>query len=567
MRGFRWQLLIAVGGLILVFALLRTQTREPGTPAPAAVEGGAYVEALVGRVVRLNPLLDRYNPVDRDIDRLIYRGLVRADARGLPQPDLAQGWAVSADATLYTLTLREDALWHDGRPVTSDDVVYTYSKFQNDDYPGPPDLHEFWQQVKITRLDERTVQFQMPEPFAPFLDYLTTGLLPDHLLRGVSAGDLAEHPFNLQPVGAGPFRFENYIFEQGVIRGVSLVVFEQYDAKRPYLERIEFRLFPDDPSALAAFVAGEVDGIGRVGRSILGQVLLESQLNLYSARLPSIGVVFLHLKNPAKPFLGEKEVRQALLLGLNRQWLIDRVFAGQGVVPAGPILPDTWAFAERLQPPPFDPQRAGELLDAAGWTLPIGAAPRTAEYVRSKDGESLGFTLVYPDDELHREVAQVLQDDWSLIGVRVELAPARGEELLPRYLEMREYEAVLTDLNFLGEADPDPYPFWHDSQAGAGQNYADYTDRNTSVWLEQARTTPDLGRRIELYRNFQVRFQDQVPALLLYIPVYSFAVDAEMEGVSVGPFTEPSDRFSSVVGWHLLARQSLGSVLFGTSAP
>ncbi|MCJ7513793.1 MAG: ABC transporter substrate-binding protein, partial [Anaerolineales bacterium] len=189
MRRIRWQILIAVGGLLLILALLLQQSPEPGTPELLPQKGGSYVEGLMGSVVRLNPVLDYANQADRDVDRLLYSGLVRFDSRGVPEPDLAESWAVSADATLYTFTLRPDATWHDGLPVTSDDVIYTFSKMQDEDFPGPEDLRELWSEINIIRLDDRNVQFQLPEPFAPFMDYLALGLLPEHLLRGVSAGD------------------------------------------------------------------------------------------------------------------------------------------------------------------------------------------------------------------------------------------------------------------------------------------------------------------------------------------------------------------------------------------
>src|SRR3990172_5621767 len=180
-RPFRWQILIALGGFVLLVALVISEGRKGAIGEAVPVEGGAYTEALVGEISRLNPLLDDANQVDRDIDRLLYRGLVAFDGRGLPQPDLAEGWSVSADGTLYTVTLRDDAVWHDGEPVSSDDVIYTFSQFQDPDSPAPGDLVEMWQSINIIRLEDRTVQFQLPEPFAPFLDYLAEGLLPDHL--------------------------------------------------------------------------------------------------------------------------------------------------------------------------------------------------------------------------------------------------------------------------------------------------------------------------------------------------------------------------------------------------
>ncbi len=557
MRNIRWQLLIAIGGLFLVIGLLLGQTPALEVPASQPAPGGVYTEALIGSPMRLNPVLDFANQADRDVDRLIFSGLVRYDASGRPVPDLAESWAISADATLYTFALRRDAVWHDGTPVTSADVVYTYSKLQFPDYPGPADLGALWQQIEVIPLDDHTVQFRLPEPFAPFFDYLAMGLLPDHLLRGVSAADLIDHPFHLQPVGTGPFRFDRFLVEDGEIRGLSLSAFADYYGQVPYLERVEFRYYPDQTSALDAYERGDVQGISAVGPEILARALSLPRLDLHSSQLPRITLVFLNLKDSQRPFFADKKVREALLLAINRQWIIDRVLNGQGTLAVGPIVPWSWAAASGLEATPFQPDQAAALLDEAGYVLPAGAAPGSPEYLRSKDDTPLAFELLHPEDDLHTQVAQALQTYWQAIGVQVSLRAVRAEDLLDDHLQPRRFEAALADLQLSRYPDPDPYPFWHDSQSETGQNYGGFEDRNISIWLEQARVTPDFEQRANLYRSFQYRFQDQVPALLLYYPVYTFGVDEALQGVTLGPLVDPSDRFSTITSWYLLVRRSL----------
>lgn len=564
MARLRWQLIIALGGLVLIAALLLTQAPAGDQAAPEPARGGTYAEAIIGAPVRLNPVLDSYNPSDRDVDRLLYTGLVRFDDRGAPTPDLAENWAISADALTYTVTLRADATWHDGEPVTSDDVIYTFSKLQDADYPGPADLHAMWSEITLQRVDDRTVQFRLPEPFAPFLDYLSVGLLPDHLLRGVSAGALVDHPFNLQPVGTGPFRFLGFDLENGVIRRVSLAAFDDFYRQPPYLERVDLLFFPSQAEALQAYQAQEVQGVAGPTGEALQALLEEPATNLYSARLPSAGVIFLNTAQPEKTFLADKRVRRALLLAIHRQSIIDRFLGGQAILATGPVMPGTWAYADALSPLPYDPEAAAALLDEAGWTLPVGATEGTPEYVRASEDLPLAFTLVYPDDALHTGIAQALQEYWARLGIVVTTKAVPAESILHDYLEPRQFEAVLTDLDLSRYPDPDPYPFWHDSQAEAGQNYAGYRDRNISIWLEQARTTPDLPTRSDLYRSFQYRFQDQMPSLFLYHPVYTTAVASQMQGVSLGPMVDPSDRFANIEAWFVLARRARPAEAEGT---
>jgi peptide/nickel transport system substrate-binding protein len=524
------------------------------------VHGGSYAEGVVGSYSRLNPLLDRGNQVDRDINRLLYGSLVRFNSFGYAVPELAEGYAVSADATLYNFTIREDAFWHDGVPVTANDVIYTFSKFSEEEFPAPEDFKQLWSEVQLVKLDEKNVQFQLPEGFAPFMDYMTVGLLPDHLLRGVDSEALINHPFNLEPVGSGPFRFEGFQRDESdEVIGVSLTAFEDYALGEPFLERVEFRFFDDSEAALQAFADGEVDGIGQVSDDILDSVLTQPDLNLHSVRSPSTAVVFLNTQHSDKDYLADKEFRQALMMAVDRERMIGELLGGQGILAAGPILPGNWAYAPNLEPLPFSVAGAEELLAGQGWEVPTGIPRGSAEYVRSNGDSQLSLQLAHSDDPLHTSVAQMLQSSWQGVGIEVDLVSLPPKMLLSDMLIPREFEAVLTELDASQVADPDPYSFWHDSQSEAGQNFSGFEDRNISIWLEQARVTPNQDRRQELYRDFQFRFRDQAPALMLYHPVFNYAISSDVQGASVGPVHDPSDRFANIKDWFLLVRRGFSS--------
>ncbi len=560
MRRIIWQLVIALGGLLLVFGLLLGQTPDPEATFVQPVHGGSYAEGVIGRSIRLNPLLDRGNQVDRDIDRLLYGALVRFNSFGDPVRELAESFAISADATLYNFTIHEDAIWHDGEPVTADDVIYTYSKFGEEDFSAPEDLKNLWAEVQIVKLDDKNVQFQLPEPFAPFMDYMTVGLLPDHLLRGVDGAALIDHPFNREPIGSGPFRFEGFQQdESGNVTGVSLTAFEDYILGQPFLERVEFRFFDDAGAALQAFNDGEVDGIGQVSEDILELVLARPDLNLHSVRSPSTSIVFLNTRHPEKTYLGEKDFRQALMMSVDRERMIGELLDGQGVVAAGPILPGNWASAPNLEPLPFDVAAAEELLAGQGWEVPTGILRGSAEYIRGNGEDQLSLELAYVDDPQYARVAQMLQSSWQNVGIAVELVPVPASAILSDVLVPREFDAVLTELDASLVADPDPYSFWHDSQAETGQNYSGFEDRNISIWIEQARVTANKERRQDLYRDFQFRFRDQAPALFLYHPIYSYAISTDVQGASIGPVFDPSDRFANIGEWFLLVRRGFSS--------
>jgi peptide/nickel transport system substrate-binding protein len=172
--------------------------------------------------------------------------------------------------------------------------------------------------------------------------------------------------------------------------------------------------------------------------------------------------------------------------------------------------------------------------------------------VRSKDGIELRFELLYPDNETHRALAVMIQQNWEALGAAVEIRGVPYSELIDSYLNPRSYQAVLIDLDLSWTPDPDPYPFWDQVQATGGQNYSQWDNFVASDYLEQARITTNLIDRSLFYRNFQVVFEEELPALPLFYPVYNFAVSKQIQGVTIGPLFDTSDRFMTVKDWYII---------------
>jgi peptide/nickel transport system substrate-binding protein len=564
MKKLRWQLLIIFLAGLVVGILLLGEQPEPVSPltTPEPVKGGIYTEALVGSVMRLNPLLSQYNPVDRDISRLIFSGILRFDGTGAPQADLAETWGVSQDGTLYNITLKAKAQWHDGQPVTADDVLFTVDLLRKGSDIIPADIQDFWKDVEVVKLDERVLQFRLPEPFAAFADYLTFSVLPKHLLDGKSLEDMIDLPFNIQPVGTGPFRFDRVNSENGKISEVVLTAAPDYYGKKPYIDQVVFRLFPDAQAALDAYQNGEVQGIGQVTTDILPAVLAEPKLAIFTARKPELSMVLFNLKSQEAAFFQDAKVRRAFLIGINRQGMVDRLLQGQAVVADGPILPDTWAYYNSLKRVDFDPEAARKMLKDAGFVL-----ASENEVVRKKNEAALRFTLLYPDDEKHQAIAEAIQADWTALGAEVSLEAVAYESLLHDRLDQRDYEAALVDLNLSQSPDPDPYPFWDQAQSTGGQNYTQWDNRVASEYLESARVTVNITDRAKYYRNFQIIFTQELPALPLFYPVYTYAVDRDVQGIRVGPLFDASDRFTNVSDWNLAGQKEPGNAAAPGSNP
>lgn len=551
MKRLRWQILVVAVTLVVVALLLLSQQPVTTITLPAAAPGGIYTEALIGSMGRLNPMLDWNNSADRDVNRLIFSGLVKFDSRGLPRPDLADSWGVSADGRVYNFSLRPNARWHDGTPVTSDDVLYTIEVIKSPGSLFPQDIKDLWSQIEVKRLDDKTFQFALPEPFSPFLDYATFGILPKHLLESIPADQLPTAEFNLKPVGSGPYKFDRLLIGGGQITGVVLVANQDYYLGAPFVEQVVFRYYPNSATALDAYRRGEVLGVSQLTQDVLESALAEPGLSVYTSRLPQMGLVFLNLNNPTVGFLQDAKVRRALMLGLNRTVIVSHILKGQAIVADSPILPGSWAYYDEIEKFPYDPEAAVQILNKEGYIFTAGSA------VRSKDGQPLSFTLVHPDDAIHTQIAQAIQSDWALIGVEINLQALPYDSLVNDYLVTRNFEAALGDLNTSRTPDPDPYLFWHQAEATGGQNYSQWDNRTASEFLETARTAADFSERTRLYKNFQVIFAKDLPSLPLYYPVYSYGVDAQVQGVQVAPMYDVSDRLALINEWYLVTRRTL----------
>lgn len=549
MKNIRWQLIIIlITGLVIGLLLLSEQTGfRIVRSAPA--RGGVYTEALVGDLQRLNPVLDYYNPADRDVDRLIFSRLVRFDSNGLPQPELAQTWGISFDGLSYNFDLQPEAFWHDGQPVTSQDVVFTIEMMRDPASVLPDDLKNFWRNIDVIALGEKSLQMRLPEAFAPFMDYLNFGILPHHILGELTYTEMINSSFNIQPVGSGPYQFDGLIAEDGQIGGVILTANSNYYGETPFISQFVFRYYPDAVSAYNAYMEGNVQGLSSVTNEVLPNVLTNPDIAVYSTYEPQVAMLLMNLNNTKMRFFQDELVRRALLMGLDRRRMVDNALSGQGIIADMPILPNSWAYYEANPRVDFDPQGAGELLNQAEFT-PAG----NGASVREKDGVPLQFELVHPDDAVHTKVAEDIRSDWGRIGVSVELIPVPYDTLVLDYLQPLTYQAALVDLNFRRSPDPDPYPFWDQAQQSGGQNYSQWENRVVSEYLEQARVSTDLDERAKLYRNFQVIFSEELPALPLFYPIYNYAVDKGVGGIRMGAMYDFSDRFANISEWFLFAQ-------------
>ena len=548
-RRVIWQAVVACLGVVLIFIVL---FRLVSTAAPEVVTqqapavGGAYVEGILGYSEEINPVLTPVmvpaNPVDQDLSTLVYDGLTSMDEKGQVVPALATGWEVVEDGAAYVFHLRQDVVWHDGAPFTAADVAFTIQAMQDPDYQGDPNLGELWRNVTVELLDDYTVRFTLDAPFPSFLQYTTIGLLPSHLLSNVPAAELPMHDFSTEhPVGTGMFMVESISPDR-----VVLAANPNFWGPSPYLERLEFWFYADWPGLLEDYERGEIHGFNVPASQSLSPLASIPTLQLYSAPSAGYGLVYLNLARESLPFFKVKEVRQALLYALDRQVLIDQSLAGQGLVADSPILPTTWAYTSSVRQYGYDPERAVGLLDASGWM------DSDADFIRDKDGTEMAFSLLTTDDPNMVRMAEAMVRQWRAVGVDATIRSVSSDAAI-YFVRNQNFDAALVQIELT--ADPDPYPLWHSSQAESGQNFTGYASDEADRVMEEARLTADPEQRLDLYQTFQQIFAEEVPALLIYYPIYTYAVDAQVWEVQLSPLLHTSDRFRNVHEWYMRAEE------------
>ena len=539
-RYIRWQMLLAVVGIILLTLLMGATAYNVSTVL-VPERGGVFREGVAGNPQYINPLLCHTHDIDRDLCSLLFRGLTRLDQQGRVVPDLAERWT-APDGLVYTFTLRENQFWHDGKPVTIDDLLFTIEMMQSPDSPILPDLAELWRSVTVEPVDEHTVRLLLDEPFAPFLDFTTIGLLPKHIWQDVPPSELLTSPLNSRPVGNGPM--------QVTLTSAQFIRLERnpYSSEDiPMVSALEFHFYPDYPSIYAAYTEGDLDGVSQVMQSDISLAQARTDLQLFSAPLSTyVGVIF-NLQNPDVPFLQDVIVRRALYHALDREQLLDDMVGGHGVLASSPIPSNNWGHAPDTPSYDYDPDEARRLLDESGWIDTDG------DGTRDKDGLPMQLILLTNDGPTRIALIEQIAADWQAVGVKVVVESVSFAGFIRDFLTPRRFEAALLSWDISG--DPDPFPLYHSSQIATGQNYGGWSNPEADALMIEARSKIDPEKRKSLYAQFQHLFAADVPAIPLYYPVYTYGVSERVKAVQIGPLNTPADRFATFPDWYILTRR------------
>jgi len=538
--------LVFIGSLA---SILLTLGARYSTARPAF--GGTLREGVIGIPRFINPLL-AVSDVDRDLTSVVYRGLMKFDGTGNIVPALAEHYEISEDGTEYTFTLRDGIRWSDGKPISTNDILFTINLAKNPLYRSQ--IRANWEGVGVEKTDERTIRFKLQKPYAPFLENTILGILPEHIWKDISPQEFALSEYNLKPVGAGPYKAVS--FQKNATGRIISYAFEQNPYLLPqkaYIKNLEFYFYPSESELVDAFHAEEFDSVSSLPAHGIPETEQKSDVRIIRLNLPRVFGVFFN-QNASKA-LADAAVREALELAANKKLLVEQVLENQGVVVYAPIPPGTFgsidpvAYEDRA----YELERAKTVLKNAGWADhdSDGILEKTDA---KKETILLTFTLSTSNSPSLVETAKLLQTMWREAGIGVEVKVFELGDFEQNVLRTRKYDALL-----FGEVvgyDPDPFAFWHSSQRNdPGLNIAFYTNPKVDTLLEKARSTINPDERRTKYEEFQQEIKKDNPAVFLYSPLYLYAIPTTLHGADFTHITIPSDRFSTIDSWYIKTKK------------
>lgn len=524
---------LAAIALVSLFFMVRAINHALTIEVPT--RGGSFTEGMIGSPRFVNPILAT-SETDRALTSLIYSGLTRATADGHIVNDLAESYTVSDDGKTYTFVLKENVTFHDGTRVTPEDVVFTIEKTRDPIIKSPRRAE--WEGVIVaTGTDSRTVIFTLEKPYAPFLQNTTLGILPKHHWKDLTSEEFAFSNKNIAPVGSGPYQFVAVTNNnQGIPYHYALTAFDGYLPQPAYITSIDISFFHAEDDATTAFNSGDIEAIGGFSAETMEEITSKIEQKEEST-LPRVFGLFLNQsRNTA---LAELSVRKALEESIDRNALIQEIFGDQALPLTGPIPRD--GDTEDTA----DMSRAAELLDAAGWTISEDKTVRT-----NKDGQELTVSIATANTQELKQVAQFVSEVWKSIGVKVKVELFEMGDLNQTILRPRAFDILL--FGEITGREPDLYAFWHSSQkSDPGLNLAQYQSKKADTILEKARTTSDASVRATSYEEFDAILKEDVPAIFLYAPRYTYILPSRVTMPGLPPVTEPYERFNDITSWYV----------------
>ena len=497
--------------------------------------GGSLKIGLACYPSYINPVLSHSNDCEKDLIELVYDGLYKIDGKGNLIPNLAEKTEISENGKTYTVFLKDNINWHDGLPLTADDVIFTIEIIQNPSYRSP--LRINWEGVVVEKLSNTVVRFNLRKPYSFFIQNLTLKIIPKHYWENIEPGNIYGAEYNLEPVGSGPYLFDNYEKNKvGKILSYSLVANEKYFNKQAKINRLTFYFYHDYQKAKEALLKKEVEGLSPLLSEDIDFFKNKKNFKISIVYLPRYYSVFLNLNNR----LFTEEFREALSLAIDRSFIAKTIKKGQAFPLNGPLSFE-FLIGEN-EPAEYNPEKAKSILEKID--------------LKKVPNKEFKFNLFLPENEELIKVADYLVESWEKIGIKAERQivplPAMEKEII----RSRSYDAIL--FGQIVSQEPDFFSFWHSSQiSDPGLNLSLYRNKSLDKLLEETRQILDQERRKENIKSINAILSEDKPAIFLYNPHYLLILPKKIKGNSIRYANFPSERFADIANWYIYTKRIL----------
>lgn len=453
------------------------------------------------------------------LSEMIFDGLIRFDNDLVPRPNLASSWEIFDNGTRWIFYLRKGVFFHDGVEMTAEDVKFTLDKLK-DPRIRVRFSNAFLDLHSVIVKDRYTIEILFARPNYSLISAFDIGILPRHLLE---KEDILNSAFNRHPTGTGPFRFVMWSDKE-----ILLEANKNYFLGRPYLDRVLVRFYKDQEAAWAGLMRGDVDSFYIITPENFQTLKKIPDIRTYSYLKALYYMLVLNLR---EEIFKDKRVRQALNYAIDKERIVKEVLRGEGIVSKGTIYPGSWAYNKDINPYPYDPNKALELLKDAGW------ADHDGDHILDKDGKGFEFTLhINEGDNIKERAALIIQGQLLDIGVRMRviLFPAASQD----FLFQGRFDAHFPEM--IAWPDPDlSYIFWHSSQIKGGMNVSLYRNQEIDMLLDQGRGIEDIKERKAIYYRFQEEILNDPPGIFLFWSNYTVGLHKRFRDVKItasGPF-------------------------------
>ena len=502
--------------------------------------GGSFVEGVIGEPRHINPLLAQASDTDRDLVGLVYSSLLKYNEEGKLVPDLAKSYEISSDGLNYTVYLKDNAKWHNGTPVTVDDVIFTIDTALNSDYGSLQQAN--WTSIETEKVNDVTIIFKLKNKYAQFLNNLTLSILPRHVWEDIKPINFALSDFNLKPIGSGPFMFDKLTRDRdGKIISYKLKRNESYYDPGAMIDSIQFNFYDSEDQLIDAYNRNEIENLGYISPSNLDKIKFKSRLNIQEIKMPRYFSAFFNSNQ--NEFLSDKNIRLALAHGTDRQALIDKILDSHGTIVDSPLIGNILDVGNDVKKYDYDFKLARQILDESGWKT------INADGIRTKKDKPLKIKITTATWPELADAAGLIKDQWRALGVdaSIEVLPTPA---LQSVIRDRSYDILL--FGEILSIDPDPFTFWHSSgKKDRGQNFALYDNKLADSLLEEARQTLNPIERMKKYDDFQKIVTEDIPAIFLYNSYYIYGQTDAIKGFDTKIIATPSDRFSDIEKWYI----------------